>query len=303
MEKAGWTIDRRVTTDTKTIPLLIEKYLLEGYDLSSAFRLALGDFEGSHAIAMESNLEPGKVFLALRGSGQALFVGLAQNQYLFASEVYGLIEETPFFLKMDGERPRKEDDPRTKGQIFLLHNNRGPGLSGIDAWYYDGCPLVLSAKDIKKAEITTRDIDRGEFRHYLLKEILDAPTSVRKTLRGKYRISEDQVVFNLTEEVFPRAIIEALTEERIRNIFVIGQGTAAVAGTAMAEALSLYLKGTRLRIQAKKASDLSGFVGETELAHSLIIAVTQSGTTTDTNRAVTLARMRAASSPVSPKPS
>ena len=293
-EKAGWMIDRRVTTDTKTIPLQIEKYLLDGHDLLSAFRRALGDFEGSHAIAMESNLEPGKVFLALRGSGQALFVGLAENQYIFASEVYGLIEETPFFLKMDGERPRIEGDTQTMGQIFQLHNDRGPGLGGIDACYYDGYPLELSEKDIKKAEITTRDIDRGEFRHYLLKEILDAPASVRKTLRGKYRISARKVVFNLSEEVFPHAIIEALQGEKISNIFVIGQGTAAVAGSAIAEALSLYLKDTRLRIQAKKASDLSGFVSEMELAHSLIIAVTQSGTTTDTNRAVTLAREKGA---------
>ncbi|MCK4534521.1 MAG: hypothetical protein KAT81_03255, partial [Syntrophobacterales bacterium] len=113
-------IDKGITTDTKIIPLRIERYLFDGHDLTEAFRLALNDFEGSHAVAMESNLEPGKVFLALRGSGQSLYVGLCDNQYMFSSELYGLVELTPSFIKMDGETERIEGNPRTKGQIFVL---------------------------------------------------------------------------------------------------------------------------------------------------------------------------------------
>lgn len=293
-ESAGRLADPHVTTDTKVIPLAIERHLLEGDNLQEAFRKAVNTFTGSHAIAMESNLEPGTVYLALCGSGQSLFVGLGRHQYTFASEVYGLVEETPHFIKMDGETPRVADDPRTMGQIFILRHDRGPGLSGIEALSYDGPPIALSAQSVKRAEITTRDIDRGEYRHYLLKEIIDAPTSIRKTLRGKYRRTATGVEFNLGEEVFPSRIREDFTAGRIRTIYVIGQGTAAVAGTAIAEALVVYLKGARIAIQAKKASDLSGFVGEEELAHALVIAVTQSGTTTDTNRAVTMARERGA---------
>jgi len=289
-ESQGRLVDQRVTTDTKVIPLAIEHHLLKGQTLREAFRLAVNDFEGSHAIAMESNLEPGTVFLALHGSGQSLFVGLARSEYLFASEVYGLVEETPYFIKMDGETCRIADDPGSMGQVFVLNNDRGPGLAGIEAYSYDGHPITLTAGDIKKAEITTRDIDRGDFRHYLLKEIMDAPSSIRKTLLGKYRIAGGACSFNLGQEVFPERILQALTAGRIRTIYVSGQGTAAVAGSAIAEALSIYLKGTRINIQAKKASDLSGFVGGEELKESLVIAVTQSGTTTDTNRAVTMAR-------------
>jgi len=289
-ESQGRLVDQRVTTDTKVIPLAIEHHLLKGQTLREAFRLAVNDFEGSHAIAMESNLEPGTVFLALHGSGQSLFVGLARSEYLFASEVYGLVEETPYFIKMDGETCRIANDPGSMGQVFVLNNDRGPGLAGIEAYSYDGHPITLTAGDIKKAEITTRDIDRGDFRHYLLKEIMDAPSSIRKTLLGKYRIAGGACSFNLGQEVFPERILQALTAGRIRTIYVIGQGTAAVAGSAIAEALSIYLKGTRINIQAKKASDLSGFVGGEELKESLVIAVTQSGTTTDTNRAVTMAR-------------
>ncbi len=294
-EGAGRFVDLRVTTDAKSIPLAIEAHLLEGSDLKEAFRKAVSSFEGSHAIAMTSNLEPGRIYLALRGSGQSLFVGIADSQYIFASEVYGLIEGTPAFIKMDGERPRIEGDPASQGQIFILSNDKGAGFAGIEAISYDGHSLKIADKDLKIAEITTRDIDRGLHRHYLVKEISDSPSSFRKTLLGKYRISGTTVAFNLGPEVVPEKTRRDLRAGKIRNVFVIGQGTAAVAGSAIAEAMGIYLKSANLNIQARKATDLSGFAAEEELARSLVIAVTQSGTTTDTNRAVAMAREKGAS--------
>jgi glutamine---fructose-6-phosphate transaminase (isomerizing) len=293
LDADGVRSDPRVTTDTKAIPLQIEKHLRQGFDLRESFRRALNDFEGSHAIAVRSNLEPGRVYLALRGSGQSLFVGLAPHHHMFASEVYGLVEETREFLALNGESERVAGDPATRGQVFVLREDR-PGLEGIEAMHYDGHALALSAASVRRAEITTRDIDRGLFPHFLLKEIHDAPLSIRKTLRGKFRVVEEggsrRVVFNLGEEVVPLATRDALARGEIRRIWVVGQGTAAVAGSAIAEALSIYLRGAPLHIQARKASDLSGFAAREDLEHSIVVAVTQSGTTTDTNRAVSMAR-------------
>ncbi|MCD6152729.1 MAG: SIS domain-containing protein [Syntrophobacterales bacterium] len=293
-------IDQRVTTDTKIIPLQIEKYLYEGHDLRESFRLALNDFEGSHAIAMESNLEPGKVFLALRGSGQSLYIGLGNEQYMFASEVYGLVEQTPYFIKMNGENERIEGNPRTKGQIFILSEDPENTLEGIDAFYYDGHPLDITEEKVQRAEITTRDIDRRNYPHFLFKEIMEAPFSAEKTLRGKYLISRNEddsaprVLFNLGNDIIPGRIKNALGSGAIRNIFVTGQGTAAVAGAAIAEAFSRYLKGAEINIQAKSSSELSGFFLEENMSHVLVVAVTQSGTTADTNRAVAMAKERGA---------
>lgn len=121
--------------------------------------------------------------------------------------------------------------------------------------------------------------------------------SARKTLRGKYNIPSNQdgkpfVIFNLGNDIIPEKLKNALVKGDIKNIFVIGQGTAAVAGAAIAEALSRYLRGCEINIAAKTASELSGFFLEENLNHTLVIAVTQSGTTTDTNRAVAMARER-----------
>ena len=286
-----------LTSDTKIIPLQIEKYLMKGCDLPEAFRLAVGDFEGSHAIAMESNLEPGKAYLALKGSGQSIYVGLCEDQYIFSSELYGLVEETPFFLKMNGENENK--DTQADGQIFILDQDSEGGLSGIKALYYDETPLQVTESSIQKAEITTRDIDRGNYPHYFLKEITESAISVRKTLRGKYRISEKsngrkEVVFNLGKDILPEKLKESLARDEIRHIIIIGQGTAAIAGAAIADGLTRYLKGTHIKIDSKTASEFSGFSLEDNLSDTLVIAITQSGTTTDTNRAVAMASERGA---------
>lgn len=292
------TISPEVTTDTKIIPLLVEKHLLAGNDLTESFRRAVGEFEGAHAIALVSNTEPGKVFLALRGSGQSIYIGIAPDRYLFSSELYGLVEETSLFVKMDGEKPSRPDRPEATGQIFVLSQDAPGGVAGIAGCFYDGTPLGIGAEAVKKAEMTTRDINRGDYPHFFLKEITESVLSVRKTLRGKYRIERgrngETVVFNLGEDVVPGRIKEALTGGTIRRIVVIGHGTAAVAGSVVADALESRLRGSGVRVEATVASELSGFGLERDLSDTLVIPITQSGTTTDTNRAVAMAAERGA---------
>ena len=294
----GELIAPEVTTDTKIIPMEVEKYLLLGFDLKESFRRAVGDFEGSHAIAMVSNVEPGRVFLALKGSGQTIYVGITPDRYLFSSELYGLVEETPYFVKMDGEKPSQWDRPEATGQIFVLSQDAPGGAAGIEGFFYDGTPLALGPGEVRKAEITTRDIDRGDYPHFFLKEISEAALSVRKTMRGKYRIEGrgegEMALFNLGEDIVPARVGAALLAGTIRRIVVIGHGTAAVAGGAVADILDASLRGSGIRVEAKIASELSGFCLNDDLGDTLVIPITQSGTTTDTNRAVAMAVERGA---------
>ena len=294
LDAEGDLIAPQITTDTKIIPLQIEKYLKAGKNLTEAFRLAVNDFDGSHAIAMTSSLEPHKTFLALKGSGQSIYIGISADQYMFSSELYGLVEVMPRFFRMEGETGHGRAD----GQIFVLDENIG-GVEGISAFFYDGAPVQLTDDALQTAEITTRDIDRSDYPHYFLKEISESAQSVKRTLRGKYRISKAgqslrQVVFNLGTDIVPAAVQTGLKNGSIKNITVIGHGTAAVAGQAVAGSLSNYLKGTPLNILAQVASELSGFGMKDDLTDTLIIPITQSGTTTDTNRAVAMARERGA---------
>ncbi len=301
-EKSGQFIPDEITTDTKIIPLQIEKYILQGKAVDEAFRLAVNDFEGSHAIAMHTDLAPGNFFLAQKGSGQAVFIGLANDHYLPASEVYGFVEETPHFLKLDGEKVVEGRKGPTQGQIFILDQNSGGGLDGITACYYDGTPIGLDEKDVQHTEITSRDIDRQDFPHYFLKEISEAPLSVARTLQNRWKFAKEEegrYTIALDESAFPQKIAQAITENRINRIFFIGQGTAGVAALAIADILNYYLNEPALHIRALKASELSGFEldaqgDQNSMADTLVIAISQSGTTTDTNRTVDMVRARGA---------
>jgi len=296
----GELIAPELTTDTKIIPLQIEKYLKAGLDLAESFRLAVNDFEGSHAIAMTSDLEPGKMFLALKGSGQSIYIGISSDQYMFSSELYGLVEVMPNFIKMNGEAAAVAvGESKAVGQIFILDQSSPGGLAGARGCYYDGTKINLKDSGLQKAEITTRDIDRGDHPHFFLKEIAESAVSIKRTLRGKYRLatkdnSLPQVIFNLGEDIVPAAIRLKLQNGTIKNIIIIGHGTADVAGAAVADALERYLKNKNINIMSRVASELSGFFLKDDLSDSLVIPITQSGTTTDTNRAVAMAKERGA---------
>jgi len=302
IEADGDRIQTEISTDTKIIPLQISRYLGQGHDPAEAFRRAVNDFEGSHAISMHTALAPGKLFLAQKGSGQAVFIGLARDHYMPTSEVYGFIEQTQRYLKMDGEKVAQGLQGPTQGQIFILDQNSAGGLEGIQAMYYDGTPIELGPADIKETALTSRDINRQDFPHYFLKEISEAPDSVAKTLYNRWKIKDEQQnlwSIDLDDTVMPPDLRQAIGKGRIRRIYFVGQGTAGVAALACANLLSYYLDDPTLQISALKASELSGFMLDAgdaglRMEDALVVAISQSGTTTDTNRTVDMVRERGA---------
>ena len=92
--RAALSIPAPITTDAKIIPSLVSREAVTAPDLVEAFRRTVSGFEGSVAIAAASAADPGQVMLALRGSGQGLYVGLAEDLTIVASEPYGLVEIT-----------------------------------------------------------------------------------------------------------------------------------------------------------------------------------------------------------------
>ncbi len=302
LEKEGRFIHDDITTDTKIIPLQIEKYILRGLPVAEAFRCAVNDFEGSHAISMHTDLAPGKIFLAQKGSGQAIFIGLAEDHYMPTSELYGLVEETPYYIKMHGEKVVEGKSGLTQGQIFILSQDCAGAIEDIEAMYYDQTPVALGKADVKHTEITPRDIDRQKFPHYFLKEISESPYSVEKTLQGRWKITDDEAqrhVITLDGKMFPDTLKQAFLANEIKRIFFVGQGTAGVAALACADILNYYMDDPALNISALKASELSGFKlhdddDSRSLADALVVAISQSGTTTDTNRTVDMVRQRGA---------
>lgn len=291
----GLRVPAEITTDAKVIPTLVSRRLGAGADLADAFRDTVAAFEGSVAIGASAASHPDHLLLALRGSGQALYVGLADGCYIVASEPYGVVELTDTYLRMDGETPANPDSPTaSRGQIVVLDGTRAGTVEGITRQAYDGSPLPVTEACLQRAQVTTRDIDRGEHPHFLLKEISEAPTSFRKTLRGKLVEKGDGLAVVLDQDVLSAEVRAGLRDGHINRIQVIGQGTAHVAGQSLAEALAAAAPDGCLRVEALPATELSGFGLRPDMSDTLVVAISQSGTTTDTNRTVDLVRGRGA---------
>jgi glucosamine--fructose-6-phosphate aminotransferase (isomerizing) len=274
-----------ITTDAKVIPVIFSRRLAEGLAPEVAFRDTAARFEGSVAIAASTAGSPDELHLALCGSGQSLYIGLAEDAFVVASEPYGLVEETPRYVRMDGET--------TQGQVVTLRREGAGSLAAMERVRYDGGPLPLDQRDVVVAEITTRDIDRADFHHFLLKELTEAPASFRKTLRGRITTGADgRLAVRVGEDTIPPALAAALAAGTVARVVVIGQGTAAVAGQAVAAAIARFSPG--LAVAAMPATELSGFGLSDDMSDTLVIAISQSGTTTDTNRTVDLVRTRGA---------
>jgi len=292
----GLSVAPEITTDAKIVPTLCAAHLAAGHDHREAFRRTVSVIEGSLAIGAVVGDAPDRLLLALRGSGQGLYVGLAEDAFVVASEPYGVVEMTGRYLRMEGETPADPADPAaSRGQIVELEAALAGTVEGIRRRSYDGRDLPVGGDDLTGAEITTRDIDRGDHPHFLLKEIGESPASVRSTLRG--RLAGDAAggfEVRLGVASLGEGLRADLASGAIRRVLVIGQGTAAVAAMAVARSLADELAGSGIEVDALPATELSGFGLSPDMADVMVVAISQSGTTTDTNRTVDLVRSRGA---------
>jgi len=286
-------IPNGITTDARVVPELWQRNKIDGISTEESFIKAARNFEGSVAVAGVDVSQPESIFLSVKGSGQALYVGLAEDAYLVASEPYGLVEITNTYLRIDGEELISESNE--KGQVIRLDMNSAGTLEGIVRKTFASDDAKVREEDLSQTEISTRDIDRGSYKHYLLKEIEESPSSVRSTLRGRLVKGENnEFDVRIGTETLPDQLKLDLKSGKIRKIFVIGQGTAAVAARASATAISSQLSETQINVKAKPATELSAFDLVPDMSNTLVVAISQSGTTTDTNRTVELVRARGA---------
>jgi glucosamine--fructose-6-phosphate aminotransferase (isomerizing) len=269
-----------ITTDAKLIPVLHAEALDRGLGTGEALRSCVDDFHGSMAIGVQS--DAGTLTLGVKGSGQGLYVGLAPWCYLVASEVYGLVAWADRYLRLDGSTA---DGP----VVVVLDGDRAGTLEGITEVTGSG----VSAEDkVKTAEITTRDVARGDYEHYLVKEIAGAPRSFQRSLRGRIVETDGHLSVSVGEAGLPEALREDIARGRFQEVVLVAMGTAAVACQGIAEMIRPHLPG--LPIRAIPATELSAQELPADMGDTLIIAISQSGTTTDTNRAVDMVRQRGA---------
>jgi glucosamine--fructose-6-phosphate aminotransferase (isomerizing) len=281
--------DPDITTDAKLIPVLIGRRLAAGAtDAGQVFHECLRSFRGSMAIAVQADTDPDTLLLGVKGGGQGLFVGLSPVGYVVASEVFGLVSQAGSYLRIE------PDAAEDANWAVVSVNLRGNGaLAGIREIDRDGNAREVAESALRTPEVATRDVTRGDHERYLEKELAEAPAAFRKTLRGRIHDRDGQLSLYLPESTLPASIREELRDGSIDEIVVIGQGTAAVAASGVAQIME-SLVGSRVRVRSMPASELSAWHLHRDLSRTCVIPVSQSGTTTDTNRTVDLVRERGA---------
>ncbi len=243
-------------TDTEVIAHLIDALQREGHDLVQAVVLATRRLHGAYAIAVLSAREPDRVVGARRGS--PLVVGVGLGEHFLGSDVQALLRVTNRFIYLD------------EGDVVEI---RRDGYRIFDA---DGRD---AARDVRETDLTADAVERGEYRHYMLKEIHEQPEAVARTLEG--RINGSRILPN----VFG---VEAETLlGRVRQVHIVACGTSYHAGL-VARYWIESLAGLPCAVEVASEYRYRDVVVPPD---TLFVAVSQSGETADT-----LAALRAGKS-------
>lgn len=237
-------------TDSEVLAALIDSlYKREDVKLENAVTQALKLVEGTYGIAALSPKEPHKVVVARKGS--PLIVGVGDGETLVASDAAALIAHTDnaIYLK-DGELA-----VCTAGNVEVMNLDEQP-VSAI----------------VEKIETNLEAIEKQGYDHFLIKEIMEQPDTLRSTLSG--RVVKEQGLLRLGGLNMNEEELRA-----VKNIFIVACGTASYAGQLASYYIEQFCDDVTIRNEVASELRYRSFnVPE----NSIAIFVSQSGETADT---------------------
>ncbi|WP_185859074.1 glutamine--fructose-6-phosphate transaminase (isomerizing) [Blattabacterium cuenoti] len=261
LSKNGFTF--KSETDTEVLVNFIEYIKKENkLSLEEAVRISLNEIVGAYSIAVVDQSHPETIIIAKLGSPIAL--GINKKEFFIASDPIPFIDYTKnaIYLK-DGEmailRKGKELDLRK-----IVDNHR---LNPI----------------IKRLQINLKQIEKGEYKYFMLKEIYEQPKTILDTLRGRLLISEGIICIDGIEsnkDIFINA----------KCITIVACGTswhASLIGEYLLEELA------RIPVEVEYASEFR-YRNPIIEKKDVIIVISQSGETADTLAALKLAKSKGA---------
>jgi glucosamine--fructose-6-phosphate aminotransferase (isomerizing) len=251
--KAGFNFTS--DTDTEVIVHQIEKYLNEGNSLFAAVKKSINDLEGAYALGVVSTSEPETLICARKGS--PLVIGVGENENFIASDMSALLAETHQFIILK------------EGDMAIIN------ASNIDVFDEAGNKVD---RDIHESKLSGDAVDKGEYAHYMLKEIYEQPAAIAETLEG--RLGKDTVL----DSCFGPKAIEIFN--KIKSIQIIACGTSYHAGLIAKYGIESV---TNLPCNVEVASE---FRYRTVVVQpdTLLITISQSGETADTLAALRKAK-------------
>ena len=234
-------------TDTEVIVHQIYQAMESTDGFLEAVKQAIKSLEGAYALGIMSTVEPDTLIVCRKGS--PLVIGVGIGEYFIASDVAALLPVTQRFIFLeDGDIASISIDN------LVIYNGDGEVVTRV----------------IKESQLTADSVDKGDYRHYMLKEIYEQPFAISQTLEGRFinnRLEESAFGHNASE-VF----------DNIKSVQILACGTSYHAGLV---ARYWFEKLARVPCQIEVASEFR-YRHPVLLPDTLIVTISQSGETADT---------------------
>lgn len=252
-----WGYEFKSDTDSEVVVHLIHYYFKQHNDLLQAVQMAMGDLEGAYALGIIAKSKPDQLIAVRKGS--PLVIGVGKGENFIASDPLALISLTEEFI--------------------YLEDNDLASIQGDDIKIYNHT-LQHVTREKHTLEINHDAIDRGEYRHFMKKEIMEQPRAIAACLEG--RVFKDGVSCNIfgpeAAEIFPR----------IEHIYLVACGTSYHAAF-----IARYWLEEIAHIPC--TIEIASEFRYRTLAlpkNSLFVTLSQSGETADTLAALRLAKQK-----------
>ena len=249
-------------TDTETIVHLVEHHQATGLNLTEAARRTFNQVQGAHGIVLLSADEPDKIVCARIGNAGGVVIGLGKDENFIASDIPAILEHTRkvIFLESRQMAVITRDDVRVET--------------------LDGEPVQPEVHTIAWDAVSA---EKGEYRHFMQKEIHEQVRSLTDTLAGR-------VDFNSGTIRLPELNLTPELAKRIQRIYITACGTAAYAGMV---GKTLIEKIARIPVEVVIGSEFrysDPIIDE----NTVVLAISQSGETADTLAAMEEGRKKGA---------
>ncbi len=247
-------------TDTEVLANLIDKNIKRKGDLFQGVRFALNEVEGTYGIAVFHKEYPNKLIVAKNGS--PLVIGIGEGENFIASDVNALIAHT--------------------SKVVYLEDNEMAEITK-DSFKVKTIFDEKIIKEIQEVKLSLNEISKGGYKHFMLKEIMEQPESLRNSLRG--RLLEEDGITKLggLTGYFDRIALS-------KRIIITACGTSWHAGLVGEYMLEQY---TNIPVEVEYASEFR-YRNPILSPDDTVIFISQSGETLDTLAALKETKRRGA---------
>jgi glucosamine--fructose-6-phosphate aminotransferase (isomerizing) len=249
----GYTFDSE--TDTEVIAHRIHHHLANSADLYQAVRQTVAELEGAYALAVIYQGDPECVVVARQGC--PVVIGLGIGEHFVASDVAALLPVTRRFMFLE------------EGDVAEVRRH---SLKIVDA---AGAPAV---RPMRESDLPADAVERGQYRHFMLKEIHEQPRAIAQTLDE--RIAGGR----LLDAAFGPAAQDVF--KHVKAVHIAACGTSYHAGLVAAHFIEQVC---RLPARGEIASEYR-YRDPVVTADTLFVTISQSGETADTLAALRNAR-------------